>query len=158
MRAQTPAQIKEQLDVIEAILIDIRDSLSAWCSNCRTDQIRLRQLRNGYLPRHYFSDAAWEILIDLDQAERQSRLLAVSDLGLDSGIPLSTTLRYVQRMEADGYLVRTADPADGRRTNVALSETGRVAMNAIFDELAFEANSSQKENTGCMVALGIKAA
>jgi hypothetical protein len=75
--------------------------------------IRLR--RNEVLGKPVFRDPAWDMLIDLVVAADERRAVSVSGLCHASGVPTTTALRHVERLETLGLLTRTPDPADKRR-------------------------------------------
>lgn len=102
----------------------------------RDMEIALRRIRNSYFPANYFSDAAWDILLDIDYAERHGLSYSVTDLGVDAGIPLTTTLRYLNKLERDGFVERRADRNDKRRAIVVLTGNGRQALDQVFATLA----------------------
>lgn len=95
-------------------------------------EIKLRKLRNEYFPGGYFSDFAWDILLDLDKAAREGRRFVVSDAGAEAGIPLTTAVRYIAKLERDGYIEREVDSNDRRRTFVSLTVQGSHAIDATF--------------------------
>lgn len=109
-------------------------SIGITAADLRDLEIRLRRLRNEAFPRGYFSDFAWDILLELDKAARQGRRYVVSDAGAEVGIPLTTAIRYIAKMEHDGYVEREVDPNDRRRTFVSLTEKGARALDFTFDE------------------------
>lgn len=104
-------------------------------------EIKLRHLRNKQFPGGYFSDFAWDILLDLDKAAREGRRFVVSDAGADAGVPLTTAVRYIAKLERDGYIERETDPNDRRRTFVSLTDRGAQALDATF-EIAISGNAS----------------
>lgn len=113
-------------------------------SDLRDLEIKLRRLRNAHFPGGYFSDCAWDILLDLDKAAREGRRFVVSDAGAETGIPLTTAVRYIAKLERDGYLEREIDPNDRRRTYVSLTERGIHALDATFAQAASaEGNSGE---------------
>jgi len=75
--------------------------------------IRLR--RNELLGKPVFRDPAWDMLLDLVVAADERRAVSVSGLCHASGVPTTTALRHVERLETLGLLKRTPDPADKRR-------------------------------------------
>ena len=75
--------------------------------------IRLR--RNEVLGKPVFRDPAWDMLIDLVVAADERRAVSVSGLCHASGVPTTTALRHVERLETLGLLTRTPDPTDKRR-------------------------------------------
>ncbi len=104
-------------------------------------EMKLRRLRNKQFPGGYFSDFAWDILLDLDKAAREGRRFVVSDAGADAGVPLTTAVRYIAKLERDGYIERETDPNDRRRTFVSLTDRGAQALDATF-EIAISGNAS----------------
>ena len=109
-------------------------SINVTASDLRTLEMTLRRLRNEAFPSGYFSDFAWDILLELDKAARQERRYVVSDAGAEVGIPLTTAVRYIAKMERDGYIEREVDITDRRRTFVSLTEKGAQALNSTFDK------------------------
>lgn len=75
--------------------------------------VRLR--RNEALGTPVFRDPAWDMLLDLLVAADEARPVSVSGLCHAAGVPTTTALRHVDRLEALGLLSRTPDPADKRR-------------------------------------------
>lgn len=98
----------------------------------RDTEIALRRARDRHFPQGYFADVAWDILLDLDRAAREGQQFATTDLGVEAGVPLTTTLRYLQRLEADDFIIRIPDPGDRRRSFVKLTDKGQEAMDAVF--------------------------
>lgn len=63
--------------------------------------------------------------------------LTARDLGQDLGLDAGYLSRILRRFEADGYLVRTVSPADGRCQVLALTQAGRLAF-APYDRASRE--------------------
>jgi len=80
-----------------------------------------RRRRDRHFPGDYFSDAAWDIFLDLYIAEREERPVSVSSLCIAACVPPTTGLRWIKLLTDEGRLVRIADPNDGRRVYVRLS-------------------------------------
>ena len=102
----------------------------------RDAELKLRRVRDRHFPEGYFGASAWDVLLELDRAERLGRCYCISDVGIDAKIPLTTALRYLLRLEKDGYIARQCDPTDRRRVFVRLTDHGRMLLNQIFDETA----------------------
>lgn len=74
-------------------------------------EAKRREIGGGEL----FGDPAWEMLLDLLLAKIEGRLVAVSSACIASGAPMSTALRLVRRLVAEGVLCRLPDEHDRRR-------------------------------------------
>jgi DNA-binding MarR family transcriptional regulator len=97
--------------------------------------IRARRLRSRYFPEHLFADPAWDMLLDLMQAELAQLRVPVSSLCIAAAVPATTALRWLKSMTEEGIFVRRADPHDGRRVFVELSPQASSAMRRYFAEV-----------------------
>lgn len=97
--------------------------------------IRARRLREHYFPADLFADPAWDMLLDLLLARIEGRLVAVSSLCIAAAVPPTTALRWIKRLTDEGLFVRAADPRDGRRVFIELSENAAQAMVAYVTAL-----------------------
>ena len=86
-------------------------SLAEFASTWRA--LRLR--RNEALGMPVFRDPAWDMLLDLLVAAEEGRRVSVTSLCHASGVPTTTALRHVERLDELGLIDRTADPIDRRR-------------------------------------------
>lgn len=132
----TPGEISPLLDVIARIAEEgqctpseavrrITDILSPDSSDERRDRAslaefvaRLRQLRmrrNELIGAPLFRDPAWDMLLELFAAHESRRKLSVSSLCYASGVPPTTALRQLQRLEKHKLVRRTGDSRDNRR-------------------------------------------
>jgi hypothetical protein len=90
--------------------------------------IRVRRMREAYFQADLFADPAWDMLLDLTLARMEGRPVAVSSLCIAAAVPPTTALRWIKRLVDDGLFIRHADPLDGRRVFIDLSEAGGLAM------------------------------
>lgn len=97
--------------------------------------IRARRLRTRYFPEHLFADPAWDMLLDLLQAEIAQLRVPVSSLCIAAAVPATTALRWLKSMVQDGLFVRRADPHDGRRVFVELAPEASRALRRYFAEV-----------------------
>lgn len=97
--------------------------------------IRARRLRSRYFNEELFADPAWDMLLDLLQAELAQHRVPVSSLCIAAAVPATTALRWIKSMTDSGLFVRRADPHDGRRVFVELSPQASAALRAYFAEL-----------------------
>lgn len=97
--------------------------------------IRARRLRGRFFPEDLFADPAWDMLLDLLQAEIAQLRVPVSSLCIAAAVPATTALRWLKGMTDKGIFVRRADPHDGRRVFVELSRDASIAMRRYFAEV-----------------------
>lgn len=97
--------------------------------------IRARRLRMRYFDAELFADPAWDMLLDLVQAEIDQLRVPVSSLCIAAAVPATTALRWIKTMTDSGLFVRRADPHDGRRVFVEMSQDTSLAMRRYFAEI-----------------------
>ncbi len=97
--------------------------------------IRARRLRARYFDEELFADPAWDMLLDLLQAEISQHRVPVSSLCIAASVPATTALRWIKSMTDAGLFQRRADPHDGRRVFVELSQRASDAMHHYFGEV-----------------------
>jgi Winged helix DNA-binding domain len=94
--------------------------------------IRLRRLRDTFFDAALFADPAWDMLLDLLAARMEEDRVAVSSLCIAAAVPPTTGLRWIKEMTDRGLFERHADPDDGRRIFIRLSEPTALAMGRYF--------------------------
>jgi Winged helix DNA-binding domain len=94
--------------------------------------IRMRRLRESFFQAELFADPAWDMLLDLFAAHIEGDQVAISSLCIAAAVPSTTALRWIKTMTEAGLFVRQADPLDGRRIFIRLSEVGVQAMASYF--------------------------
>jgi len=97
--------------------------------------IRARRVRARYFDEELFADPAWDMLLDLLQAEIAQHRVPVSSLCIAAAVPATTALRWIKTMTDGGLFKRRADPHDGRRVFVELSSNASNAMHRYFGEV-----------------------
>lgn len=97
--------------------------------------IRARRLRARFFPEDLFADPAWDMLLDLLQAEISHLRVPVSSLCIAAAVPATTALRWLKAMVSQGLFVRRADPHDGRRVFVELAPETSQALRSYFAEV-----------------------
>ena len=97
--------------------------------------IRARRLRSRFFSEELFADPAWDMLLDLLQAEIAQLRVPVSSLCIAASVPATTALRWIKTMTEQGLFVRRADPHDGRRVFVELAPVASDAMRRYFAEI-----------------------
>ena len=94
--------------------------------------IRARRLRSRYFPEELFADPAWDMLLDLLQAEIAHLRVPVSSLCIAAAVPATTALRWLKAMTSEGLFIRRADPHDGRRVFVELAPQTSQTLRCYF--------------------------
>jgi DNA-binding MarR family transcriptional regulator len=97
--------------------------------------IRARRLRTRYFSEELFADPAWDMMLDLLQAEIAQLRVPVSSLCIAAAVPATTALRWLKTMVAQGVFLRRADPHDGRRVFVELAPETSNALRRYFAEV-----------------------
>jgi len=97
--------------------------------------IRARRLRARYFDEELFADPAWDMLLDLLQAEIAQLRVPVSSLCIAAAVPATTALRWIKTMTDAGLFFRRADPHDGRRVFIELSRAASEGMRRYFGEV-----------------------
>jgi hypothetical protein len=90
--------------------------------------IRARRLRDQFFHSELFADPAWDMLLDLMAARLEGQRVAVSSLCIAAAVPATTALRWIKTLTDHGLFVRVADPQDGRRVYIELSDLAAAAL------------------------------
>lgn len=101
--------------------------------------LRARRLRANYMPADLFADPAWDMLLDLLQAEIVQHRVPVSSLCIAAAVPATTALRWIKSMTDRGILRRRDDPHDGRRVFIEMAPDTSAAIRRYFQEVGFAA-------------------
>ncbi len=94
--------------------------------------IRVRRLRDQHFDPLLFADPAWDMLLDLMAARLERAQVAVSSLCIAAAVPPTTALRWIKSMTDAGLFERCADPDDGRRIFIQLSDATAAALSRYF--------------------------
>lgn len=84
--------------------------------------LRQRRERESMLGAAYFADPNWDMMLDLFVSQVAGESVATSSLIISACVSPSTALRRIRRLIRDGDIVARADPHDGRRTYLRLSD------------------------------------
>lgn len=72
----------------------------------------------------FMGEPVWDLLLDLCGARVERRAVSVTSAIIAAGVPLTTGLRVIARLERAGVLARRADKRDKRRTFIFVTEYG----------------------------------
>ena len=131
---ETLLDIANKCDVIRSTIHQINRVTDASMLDDSDDAILHGLAKNLFLarrkrdaqfePLRFFSDPAWDLLLDLFIAHCDGKRLTVSGAGLASHTPTSTAIRWIAAMEKGGLIERTRDVLDSRRQFIDLTERG----------------------------------
>jgi len=93
----------------------------------------VRRIRSRFFPEDLFADPAWDILLLLYGVEQSRERLSVSAVAASIGTPQTTALRWIEKLEREGMLIRQKHPTDRRVSLLSLSEECVKRMDRFFD-------------------------
>ncbi len=82
-----------------------------------------------------FGEPGWDILLDLYIARTARTALQVSSVCAGAGVPSTTILRWIARLEREGLIIRTADQDDARRRFVSLTSHGLKLITGLLEAI-----------------------
>ena len=94
--------------------------------------LKVRDNRRTVFGNSFFGEPSWDMLLELYDAHFKGRRESVSSLCVASGVPSTTALRWLGNLVDEGWLKRTPDPTDARRSFVELTDKGLDAMSKVF--------------------------
>jgi len=80
-----------------------------------------------------FGEPAWDIFLALYAAQEAEHKLSVTGVCEVAGVPLATGLRWIEKLEKEGWVYRTSDPVDRRRFWVQLTERASNLMRSYLE-------------------------
>lgn len=96
--------------------------------------IQIRRMRKTHFGTAQMSGPTWDMMLDLMLANANGRTLSASDLATGAAVPLSSGLRMIASLEAMGFVKRSIDERDRRRSIVRLTDTGIERMASYFEK------------------------
>lgn len=91
-----------------------------------------RRVREQQLGAELFADPAWDLLLEAFAADLEKKPLYRSDLGRAASAPETTALRWLRKLEQDGWLHCSEDSASGRQ-RVELTDEGSMRLRRYFE-------------------------
>lgn len=101
----------------------------------RARETMARRTRRGLnFSNAMFGEPAWDMLLALYTAEASAAAITVTGLTKLSGAPPTTALRWLDYLAKERMVMREPHLIDRRLTYVSLTDKGRQALDAYFDE------------------------
>ena len=97
-----------------------------------------RRARTRFFSKGLFADPAWDILLDLLNSRLSHRRVSVTSVCVASNVPTTTALRWIRLLENEGLVRRQADPFDGRRFYIELTEQADASLTQYFASVGFK--------------------
>ena len=98
--------------------------------------LRSRRRRNDVFGEELFGEPAWDLLLELYAAQLMQQRISVSSACIASAVPATTALRWIEKLEKEGWIGREGDPLDRRRYWVFLKDQGISAMRTYLERMA----------------------
>jgi predicted Rossmann fold nucleotide-binding protein DprA/Smf involved in DNA uptake len=129
-------RLQVQLDELRKAVVVSEIPVEGVAASQRAVQgvLRSRRSREAIFGEGLFADPAWDILLEAYAARLGQRRTSVSDLCTAAAVPSTTALRWLLKLEEDGWLERLPDPLDARRSWVELTSKGTTAMERVAAE------------------------
>ena len=87
-----------------------------------------------------FGEPAWDILLGLYVADDAQQKLSVTEVCDVAGLPHTTGLRWIERLESEAWVCRAPDPVDRRRFWVVLTERASNVMREYLGAISLRPN------------------
>lgn len=101
-----------------------------------------RRRRDAAFGAELFREAGFDMLLELYVAEQTGRQVLLSRLAEVCDVPNTTGLRWIQRLEREGWIQRVPNPLHRRRVFAVLTERASEAMRTYLDGVPLATETS----------------
>jgi DNA-binding MarR family transcriptional regulator len=91
-----------------------------------------RKVRQRFFSKAMFSEPAWDMLLALYIADAVGTKQTVSRLASLIYTPMTTTMRWLNYLEKERFVLRSEHPSDNRQMLITLTDAGRSAIEDYF--------------------------
>lgn len=91
-----------------------------------------RKDRQRFFNKAMFSEPAWDMLLTLYIADAVGTKQTVSRLASLICTPMTTTIRWLNYLEKESFVLRSEHPSDNRQILITLTDAGRSAIENYF--------------------------
>lgn len=86
--------------------------------------MHFRRELEKYFPRFTFHDESWDVLLELFLSTAHGEELCVKQVLLSTGMPATSAMRLLERLEGAGLIFKSRSIQDRRQTMVNFTEEG----------------------------------
>ena len=119
------------IERIEAPMIEISDRLLLLAAK---DILQKRAVRPKFFGELSGADPDFDILIDLYANQMQMRTVSITSACIAANVPMTTALRHIGQLVEQGWIERTDDPRDKRRSTLSLSNGSMLKVQRYLAE------------------------
>lgn len=80
-------------------------------------------------------DSAWDILLELFLCHEDGRVPSTTSVAYGAGVPITTALRSLRKLEANGLIDSHTDQCDTRVRRIVMSQSALLTMRGYLDGL-----------------------
>ena len=91
-----------------------------------------RRVREQQLGAELFADPAWDLLLEAFASDLEQKALFRTDLARAASVPETTALRWICKLEQDGWL-RSSEECDGEWPRIELTLEGSMRLRRYFE-------------------------
>lgn len=95
----------------------------------------MRLIRNSMFTADLFGEPAWDMLLALFIARSEQYRLKISDLTLESNVPATTALRWIETLVKENLARKVANPRDARSTFIEMTDQAFEQLTHAFDRM-----------------------
>ena len=139
---QTHERLSKQIELIETELNRLREMVGDFDPATPPEGLTAgwikailvaRRQRDEIFGAAIFSDPGWDILLATYALQLSNERATITDVSRLSGVPGTTVLRWIQRLERLNLLTQKDDEVDARLVLLELSARGIAAMAQYFE-------------------------
>ncbi|MEH6756236.1 MAG: hypothetical protein V7676_01845 [Parasphingorhabdus sp.] len=79
-----------------------------------------------------FADSCWNMCLDVYICDLKDKQITVSSIAHSSGIPMTTAMRYINVMSAEGLLKKSPNPSDHRMIFISSTDICKDKISTIL--------------------------
>ncbi len=117
------------LQAAAADLLHVSGGTHISSNDVLVDLERSKQLRRGVLPTDWCESPAMDIVMEVYWAQAEQRRCYIKHAVLASGVPPATATRYLHRLIAQGWILKSSTHSDRRKVLLAPSEATSDLIN-----------------------------